>query len=134
MKRAPAYAAVVLVSAVIIGFVFVTPQLQSGKGPSPGSTFSLQYVRTGGLAGVKDTLLVNNSGLATYNSSFGTSFRVSLAPFEFSHFKQVLSANVGSVQPKTLDAKSGAADYFGYGLTVKFDDQTTQLSWVDEWA
>src|SRR5207247_8984100 len=88
----------------------------------------------GGLAGVKDTLLVNNSGLATYNSSFGTSFRVSLAPFEFSHFKQVLSANVGSVQPKTLDAKSGAADYFGYGLTVKFDDQTTQLSWVDEWA
>ena len=132
MKGTSAYAAAVLASIIVLGFIAVVPLLQPTDGPK--STFSLQFVRTGGFAGTNDTFTVDASGGATYSSRFGPSFNATLSAYEFSHLKQELSTDLARIQPKVFQPRGGAADFFAYGLVVRFGDQTTQLSWVDEWA
>ena len=132
MNGTSAFAAVVLASIAALGFIALAPQFQSGVEPTP--SFSLQFVRTGGFAGTNDTLTVDGSGGAAYSSRFGTSFNAMLSAFEFSHLKQELSTNLYQIQTEVFQPKGGAADFFAYGLVVKSGNQTTQLSWVDEWA
>jgi hypothetical protein len=132
MQRTYTYAAAILASIAFVGLVGAVPMLQPSL-PSD-TTFDIRYVQTGGFAGVNNTLHVDASGGAMHYSRFGASFVTSLAPYEFSHLKQVLGENVGKIQHHVFQPKSGAADFFSYGLTIKIGNHTTQLSWVDEWA
>lgn len=124
--------ALVAVSIVVLGFAVVLPQLQPSSEPS--SSFSLLFNRTGGFAGVDDTLTVNAAGGVTFSSRYGTSLNATLNAFEFSHLKQEVRTYLYKIQPMIFHPRNGSADFFAYRLIVKSGDQTSQLSWVDEWA
>ncbi len=100
----------------------------------PQDDFRLESSKTGGIAGVNDTLTVRADGSATVVSRYGASFNATVPPVEFSELRQTIAANLNSVSPRTLQAKAGAADYFGYRLSVATGAGTTELLWVDQWA
>ncbi len=101
---------------------------------SPQDGFGLEFHKTGGIAGVNDTLTVRGDGSATVVSRYGDSFNGTVPSVEFSELKQVIARNLDGISPRTLQARAGAADYFGYRLAVTTTAGTTQLLWVDQWA
>ncbi len=102
--------------------------------PSPNDGFRLEFAKTGGIAGVNDTLIVRDDGSATLSSKYGVSFNGTVGPVEFSELKQVITTNLDDTAPGTFQARGGVADYFGYQLAVTTDAGTTKLLWVDQWA
>ncbi len=130
MRGITASVALVLVAVAVAGVVSVVPSIY----PADDSAFSLQFVRTGGYAGVNDTLAIDERGAVTYSSRFGQSFNATLTQSELSDLRHVLTTSLGSIQSSALHPRSGVADFFSYGLTVTMDGKTTHLSWVDEWA
>ena len=96
--------------------------------------FRFELSKTGGIAGLNDTLVIRDNGLATLASKFGVSFNRTVGTVEFAELKHVIASNLDSISPRTLQVKAGAADYFAYRLVVSNDSRTTEISWVDQWA
>ena len=132
MRETATFAAVTLVLIAAMGMAAQVHVPQNGGGND--SAFSLQFVRTGGIAGANDVLIVDSSGLATYSSRFGPAFNASLSSSEIHELEQVLNTNLGAIQPGVFHSKSGAADFFWYSLDVTVGGKTTHISWMDEWA
>ncbi len=130
MKYIPIFMVVTLV------VVSATAMVEAGAGTptSNGGDFWLRYSRSGGIAGVNDTLLIAGDGSVTFTSRYGHSFSGTLGTVEFSELRTVMTANIGKVSPAHLVAKSGAADYFSYGLEVRSEGVSSAVSWVDRWA
>jgi Intracellular proteinase inhibitor len=125
--------ALVLVGVVVIAVVSGALAYYLPR-PSLRDSFRLEFVKTGGIAGVNDTLTVLDDGSAMLSSRYGASFNSTVGPVELSELRQVIAANLAGTSPRTLQARAGAADYFGYRLTVTTSAGTTVLVWVDEWA
>jgi hypothetical protein len=126
----------VFILVAVITLALATGVLTYYQAPHATSqtVFRLELTKTGGIAGVNDTLVIKDNGLATLTSKYGVSFNRTLGAVEFSELKYVIARNLDSVSPRTLQAKAGAADYFGYRLLVTTDTRTTEIFWVDQWA
>jgi hypothetical protein len=132
MKSATAFAVLVLVSAATIALASFVPLAQDESVSNP--VFSVQFVRTGGIYGAHDVLLIDGLGDVSYTSAFGPAFNASLSQDELASLEGTVAANIAAIHPTSIHPKGGAADFFSYGLTVTIGDKTTTLSWVDEWA
>ena len=102
----------------------------------------IEWKRTGGFAGADDNLTIGIDNIAQYSSKFhsGKTFKVDLTPQQVRELKRiVVGNNFTTINPESYQAKSGAADYFTYGLTVTIHEEakvkiTKTVVWVDEWA
>jgi hypothetical protein len=102
--------------------------------PPAQSGFRLEFTKTGGIAGVNDTLVIRDDGSATLTSKYGVSLNAAVARVELSELKHVIATDLNGISNRTLQARAGAADYFGYRLAVTTDTGTAELFWVDQWA
>jgi hypothetical protein len=125
-----------LVFAAAIGIALVMGALAYYQYPHPAADdgFRLEFTKTGGIAGISDTLVIRDDGSATLTSTHGVSFDGTVSAAELSELKHVIATNLGSISTTTLQTKAGAADYFGYRLSVTNGMGTTQIAWVDQWA
>jgi len=93
----------------------------------------LTWQRTGGFAGLSETLVIEADGSATYTYDrfcFCLTEYV-LAPDEM----EELLDRVRSLElNRTYGAKAGAADYFVYRLTLEATSDEGTVEWVDDWA
>ena len=119
-----------------IAVALVTGALTYYQYPHPAApgSFRVEYTRTGGIAGVSDTLVIRDDGSATLTSTHGISFNGTVSAAELSELKHVIATNLGGISSATLQPRSGAADYFGYRLAVTNGTGTTRIVWVDQWA
>ncbi len=132
MTENKALVVAILASFVVAAAAIAVPGVFGSS--SANASFSLQFTRTGGLAGANDVLTISQSGDVSYTSRFGTGFNATLSRDELSVLENSLVADLGAIQTSVLSPKDGAADFFNYHLTVTVNGRTTQLSWVDEWA
>ena len=124
----------ILVAAVAFALVVgVLTYYESPHSVAHGG-FRLELTKTGGIAGVNDTFVIRDNGLATLTSKYGVSFNRTVDAVEFAELKHVITRNLDNIHPRTLQAKAGAADYFAYRLVVTNETRTTEISWVDAWA
>jgi hypothetical protein len=129
-KRLALFLAAAMAVALVTGAV---TYYQYPHPAAPGA-FRLEFARTGGIAGVSDILMIRDDGSATLSSTHRVSFNGAVGAVELSELKHVIAANLNGISPKTLQAQAGAADYFGYRLAVTNGTETTQITWVDQWA
>jgi Intracellular proteinase inhibitor len=129
-RRTVAWVSVVTIALAAAGgaLLYLLPH------PSLQGSFGLEFGKTGGIAGVNDTLVVRDDASATLSSRYGASFDSTVGAVEFSELKHVIAASLGDTSPGTFQARAGTADYFGYRLAVTTDTGTTVLLWVDQWA
>jgi hypothetical protein len=118
--------AVALVTGALTYYQYPRPAAPGG--------FRVEYTKTGGIAGVSDTLVIRDDGSATLTSTYGNSFNGTVSAAELSELKHVIATNLDGISPTTLQPRSGAADYFGYRLAVTNGTGTTRIVWVDQWA
>jgi hypothetical protein len=95
------------------------------------TSFHFKFTKSGGIAGINNTLIVTEDGSATFTGA--SSFKSKINPVDFSEFKDVLK-NLDQISSRVLQARAGAADYFSYKLTLNSLGKTTEIFWVDEWA
>ncbi len=131
MNTVAGFAVLVLVSAAVVGVAAAVPSLHPAD--ESGPIFSVQFVRTGGFAGVHDTLTIGD-GMAAYSSRSGSNFNATLTQSEFSSLRDTIITNMGTLQLSVIHPRTGIADYFSYDMTATINGQTTHLSWVDGWA
>ncbi|MDA4113980.1 MAG: hypothetical protein OK474_08035 [Thaumarchaeota archaeon] len=119
-----------------IAVALVTGALTYYQYPHPAAPggFRVEYTKTGGIAGVSDTLVIRDDGSATLTSTHGISFNGTVSAAELSELEHVIATNLDGISPTTLQPRSGAADYFGYRLAVTNGTGTTRIVWVDQWA
>jgi len=98
------------------------------------SGLALEFRKTGGIAGVMDTLVISQNGSVVFTSSHSGSFSAALRTFDFQELKTTISTNIGPISNAKYPAKQGAADYFGYALVSHLEGKNVSVSWVDEWA
>ena len=99
---------------------------------APG--LAVEFRKTGGIAGVADTLVISQDGTVVFTSSHSASFSAALRTSDFQELKTTISTNIGAVSNAKYPAKQGAADYFGYELVSHFEGKNLSVAWVDEWA
>src|SRR2546422_4742608 len=100
----------------------------------PASGLALEFRKTGGIAGVVDTLIISQNGSAVFTSGHSGSFSAALRASDFQELKTTISTNIGPISNAKYPAKQGAADYFGYALVSHLEGKNVSVSWVDEWA
>ncbi len=132
MEAKVVYATLVLISVAMMGVVAAVPW--AGSESEANTSFSLQFVRTGGFAGVNDVLTIDQSGAVSYVTRFGHSFNASMSQSDLVNLKKATVAGLSAIQTNAFQPKNGVADFFTYGLTVTADGKTTQVTWVDPWA
>jgi hypothetical protein len=132
MRGATLFTVIAILTAATVGLVSVIPLGQSDNVSHP--SFSLQFVRNGGIAGAHDVLLIDESGRVSYTSRFGPSFNASLSQHDLSSLRETLATGISAIQTTSIHPKGGAADFFSYDLTVTIGNKTTTLSWIDQWA
>lgn len=94
----------------------------------------LEYVKSGGIAGIKQSLKIDEFG-NLIASSHDAEKQSKLSQESISKVKDMLIENrFFDISPTTFNAAPGNADFFGYSLTVTMGDLTKQILWVDNWA
>src|SRR3989475_6988783 len=99
---------------------------------APG--LALEFRKTGGIAGIADTLVISQDGTVVFTSSHSASFSAALRASDFQELKTTISTNIDAVSNAKYPAKQGAADYFGYELVSHLEGKNLSVAWVDEWA
>jgi hypothetical protein len=100
----------------------------------PQEITGVSWRRSGGFAGLDETLTIGSDGSAVLVSRFIMDAEFTLTEVEW----EALGTLIGDSGFMELDAvygaKAGVADYFSYSLTVEMDSTSKQVQWVDGWA
>src|SRR6266571_4570872 len=95
---------------------------------------ALEFRKTGGIAGIKNKLIISQNGTVVFTSSHSGSFSAALRTFDFQELKRTISTNIDAISNAKYPAKQGAADYFGYKFVSHLEGKNVSVTWVDEWA
>lgn len=120
-----AIAVVAAIAGSVLLFAPSTPVIQS-------SDFSIEYTRTGGIAGMNEKFVVEADGTASFTSNIRKALKEKLDAAVFDDLKGFISRNIDKVPATAIKATPGAADYFTYTMTVKANGKAYEFSWVDE--
>ncbi len=121
------YLALIVVAAaavLVYSFVLKPPQEITG----------VVWGRSGGFAGLDETLIIGSDGSAALSSRFLGETEFILAEEEWEELGALIEDSGFMEFDATYGAKAGVADYFSYSLTVEMDSTSKQVQWVDEWA
>ena len=133
MARQTALVSVAVETAIILILILLfTSQASQPTFPSQ-SSFPLQYTKTGGIAGLHESLMIEADGAVSFTSRL-VSFTSRIGPIEFSELKDIIAENLDKISPKVIHARPNAADYFGYAISVSTGGKRTEIQWVDDWA
>jgi hypothetical protein len=101
--------------------------------PTPTIT-SVMWERSGGFAGIDETLEIEPDGSVTLHSNLLGEKEFTLSETEWNQLLSVIE-NSGFTGFKTsYEPRSGVADFFTYSLAVTRGSSTKRVEWVDEWA
>ncbi len=100
----------------------------------PQNITGVAWSRSGGFAGIDETLTIGSDGSAALSSRFLGEVEFTLAEEEWEELGALIDDSGFMEFDATYGAKAGVADYFSYRLTVEMDSTSKQVQWVDEWA
>jgi hypothetical protein len=101
--------------------------------PNPTIT-GIVWARTGGFAGLDETLEIESDGSVTLFSDFIGEKEFSLSEDEWEDLVSLISNSGFDEFKEVYGPKAGVADFFTYSLTVNRDSSMIRVEWVDDWA
>ena len=90
--------------------------------------------RSGGFAGLEETLTVDPDGSVALTSSFLGEAEFTISGSEWEDLVALIGDSGFMELDDIYDAKPGVADFFSYLLTVEADLFSKRVQWVDDWA
>jgi hypothetical protein len=94
----------------------------------------LEYIKSGGIAGIEQTLAIDEFGSVIVNST-GVERQTTISQQSVTELKDMLiENNFLGIVPVEYTASANVADFFTHSLTVTIGDVRKQILWVDSWA
>jgi len=100
----------------------------------PQNITGITWSRSGGFAGIDETLTIGPDGSASLSSNFLGDSEFTLTEAEWEELVALIEDSGFMELEATYGAKAGVADFFSYSLTVDMDSTSKEVLWVDEWA
>jgi len=100
----------------------------------PQNITGITWSRSGGFAGIDETLTIGSDGSASLSSNFLGDSEFTLTDAEWEELISLIEDSGFLELEATYGAKAGVADFFSYSLTVDMDSTSKEVLWVDEWA
>jgi hypothetical protein len=100
----------------------------------PQNITGITWSRSGGFAGIDETLTIGSDGSASLSSNFMGDSEFTLTEAEWEELISLIEDSGFLELEATYGAKAGVADFFSYSLTVDMDSTSKEVLWVDEWA
>ncbi len=100
----------------------------------PQNITGIAWSRSGGFAGIDETLTIGSDGSASLSSNFLGDSEFTLTEAEWEELISLIEDSGFLELEATYGAKAGVADFFSYSLTVDMDSTSKEVLWVDEWA
>jgi hypothetical protein len=113
--------------AVISGFYYFVLR------PRP-SIIGIMWQRSGGFAGVDETLEIEPDGSVTLSSNLPGVKEFTLSEVEWENLLLVIENSGFNGFEASYASGSGVADFFSYSLAVTRGSSTKRVEWVDDWA
>ncbi|MBC8223841.1 carboxypeptidase regulatory-like domain-containing protein [Candidatus Bathyarchaeota archaeon] len=119
-----AFIVVAAAAVLVYSFMLKPPQEITG----------ILWERSGGFAGLDETLTIGSDGSVALSSRFLGEAEFTLAEAEWEELGALIEDSGFMEFDAAYGAKAGVADHFSYSLTVEMDSTSKQVQWVDEWA
>lgn len=100
----------------------------------PQNITGITWSRSGGFAGIDETMTIGSDGSTAISSNFLGDSEFTLTDAEWKELVALIEDSGFMELEATYGAKAGVADFFSYSLTVEMDSTSKQVQWVDEWA
>ncbi len=100
----------------------------------PQNITGVTWSRSGGFAGLDETLTIGSDGSASLSSNFLGDAEFTLTDAEWEELVTLIEDSGFIELEATYGAKAGVADFFSYSLTVDMGLTSKEVQWVDEWA
>lgn len=100
----------------------------------PQNITGIAWSRSGGFAGIDETMTIGSDGSTAISSNFLGDSEFTLTDAEWKELVALIEDSGFMELGATYGAKAGVADFFSYSLTVEMDSTSKQVQWVDEWA
>ena len=100
----------------------------------PQNITGVTWSRSGGFAGLDETLTIGSDGSASLSSNFLGDDEFTLTDAEWEELVTLIEDSGFIELEATYGAKAGVADFFSYSLTVDMGSTSKEVQWVDEWA
>ena len=100
----------------------------------PQNITGVAWSRSGGFAGIDETLTIGSDGSIALSSNLLGDTEFTLTEAEWDELVALIEDSGFMELEATYGAKAGVADFFSYSLTVEMDSTSKQVQWVDEWA
>jgi hypothetical protein len=123
------YIIILVVAVVAIALVFYSFMAKPSQ-----EIKRIVWRRSGGFAGLDDTVTIESDGSVALSSSFLGEAEFSLSGSEWEALRALVEVSDFMELNAIYRAKSDVADYFSYELTVETDSTSKRVQWVDEWA
>lgn len=114
-----------LLILIIILISFVSIGLYMYRNP-----LFLTYKKSGGIAGITETIQVKSDGSYDITHRNGTIEQGKMTEGVFNAIKEMAN-NLSSV---TITPKQNVADFFSYELNIEIGGKSIKATWVDEFA
>ncbi|MEE8354763.1 MAG: carboxypeptidase regulatory-like domain-containing protein [Candidatus Bathyarchaeia archaeon] len=118
------WVAVAVIAVFAYSFLWNPPQNITG----------ITWSRSGGFAGIDETLTIGSEGSAALSSNFLGDSEFTLTEEEWEGLVALIEDSGFMEFEASYGAKSGVADFFSHRLTVEMDSTSKEVQWVDEWA
>ena len=129
VSRRGVYVAVIVVAlagAVLVYNNFLAkPSLELNR---------IVWRRSGGFAGLEETLTIGLDGSVSLTSSFLGDAEFTISDSEWEELVALIGDSGFMGLDDSYGAKAGVADFFSYSLTVEADSSSKRVQWVDDWA
>jgi hypothetical protein len=123
------YIIIIVVAVVAVTLIFYSSMVKPSQEIS-----KIIWRRSGGFAGLDDTLVIESDGSVMLSSRFLGEAEFTLSKSEWASVKALIEDSGFMELNAVYKAKPNVADYFSYALTVETDSTLKQVQWVDEWA
>ncbi len=128
-SRRGVYLAVIVAAIAASAFVYynflVKPAME---------VTGIVWRRSGGFAGLEESLTVDPDGSVALTSSFLGEAEFTISASEWEELVALIGDSGFMELEDIYDAKAGVADFFSYSLTVEADPSSKRVQWVDDWA
>jgi hypothetical protein len=100
----------------------------------PRPITGIMWLRSGGIAGLEETLEIEPDGSVTFSSNLLGEKEFSLSESDWINLLSVIDNSGFNGFEALYESKTGVADFFTYSLTVNRGSNTKRVEWVDDWA
>lgn len=102
--------------------------------PSSGEITVIVWQRSGGFAGLKETLTIEPDGSMSLSSNLLGEKEFVLSEAELKDLLSLIEDTGFMGFDESYGSRSGVADFFSYSLIVKKNSGSKLVEWVDDWA